>query len=231
MLDMYKGVVNSPETTTTNDINNTDTLIYVLDETRIPEDLPNIMTLGTGTAAETIKVLSISDNAITVERGFQGIAKSWNQGTIIARNFAEYDYNALKENIEENDADLVAHKADNTAHGVGLPTETVITTGFSAGWSGTIRARVNQEGLKTLSIDLAKTTDISGSENAYTFSVPLRALSADTHFSTIGASDDGALIANSQIGFYITIYGDLILRNIGSVTVGVRRFVATVSYY
>ncbi|HHX12152.1 MAG TPA: phage tail protein, partial [Clostridiales bacterium] len=99
MLDMYKGVVNSPETTITNDINNTDTIIYVLDETRVPTDLPNLMTLGTGTNSETVKILSITGNAITVVRGFQGVAKSWNAGTIIARNFTEYDYNALKENI------------------------------------------------------------------------------------------------------------------------------------
>src|SRR5690554_1217485 len=101
MLDMYKGVVNSPETTTTNDISNTDTIIYVLDETRVPDELPNLMTLGTGTAAETIKVLSVNGNALTVERGFQGVAEAWNAGTVIARNFTEYDYNALKENIEE----------------------------------------------------------------------------------------------------------------------------------
>lgn len=101
MLDMYKGVVNSPETTITNDISNIDTIIYILDETRVPDELPNLMTLGTGTAAETIKVLSVNGNALTVERGFQGVAKAWNAGTVIARNFTEYDYNALKENIEE----------------------------------------------------------------------------------------------------------------------------------
>lgn len=101
MLDMYKGMVNSPETTITNDISNTDTIIYILDETRVPDELPNLMTLGTGTAAETIKVLSVNGNALTVERGFQGVAKAWNAGTVIARNFTEYDYNALKENIEE----------------------------------------------------------------------------------------------------------------------------------
>ncbi len=100
LLDMYKGVANSPETTITNDINNTDTIIYVLDETRIPEDLPNLMVLGTGVSAETIKVLSIEGNVITVERGFQGIPRSWNAGTIIARNFTEYDYNALIENVK-----------------------------------------------------------------------------------------------------------------------------------
>lgn len=100
MLEMFKGVANSPETTITNDIDNSDTIIYVLDETRIPEDLPNLMVLGTGTSAETIKVLSIEGNAITVERGFQGVPRSWNAGTIIARNFTEYDYNALVENVK-----------------------------------------------------------------------------------------------------------------------------------
>lgn len=125
MLEMYKGVANSPETTITNNINESDTLIYVLDETRVPEP-PNLMVLGTGTSAETIKVISIDGNALTVERGFQGVPRSWNAGTVIARNFTEYDYNALKENIEtlkENtdtnaddivdlQDDLDAHKAD-----------------------------------------------------------------------------------------------------------------------
>lgn len=102
MKEMYKGVANSPETTITNDINNLDTIIYVLDETRIPE-LPNLMVLGNGISAETVKVLSIDGNALTVERGFQGVPKSWNTGTIIARNFTEYDYNSLVENIKELD--------------------------------------------------------------------------------------------------------------------------------
>ena len=97
---MYKGLVNSPETTITNNISESDTIIYVLDPARVPE-LPNLMTLGTGTNAETVKVTEISGSAITVERGFQGIAKSWPAGTVIARNFTEYDYAAFKANIEE----------------------------------------------------------------------------------------------------------------------------------
>jgi len=100
MLEMFKGMVNSPETTITNDINAEDTIIYVLDETNVPEELPNLMTLGTGTSAETVKVLEVNGNALTVERGFQGVPRKWNAGSVIARNFTEYDYNALKENIE-----------------------------------------------------------------------------------------------------------------------------------
>ena len=107
MKEMYKGVVNSPETTITNDISNTDTLIYVLDESRVPDDLPNLMTIGTGTNAETIKVVSKAGSAILAIRGFQGIAKSWPTGSIIARNFTEYDYNALMENINTLRADRV----------------------------------------------------------------------------------------------------------------------------
>lgn len=100
---MYPGMINSPETTITNNINESDTIIYVLDPARVPEP-PNLMTLGTGTNAETVKVLEINGNSITVERGFQGVAKAWPAGTVIARNFTEYDYNALKENIEDLEA-------------------------------------------------------------------------------------------------------------------------------
>ena len=101
MKTMYKGLVNSPETTITNNIGTNDTIIYVLDPARVPSDLPNLMVLGTGTNAETIKVTAIEGNALTVERGFQGIAKDWLAGTIIARNFTEYDYAALVDNINE----------------------------------------------------------------------------------------------------------------------------------
>ena len=101
MLEMYKGMINSPETTITNDISNSDTLIYVFDENSIPESLPNLMVLGTGRNSETIKVLSRVDQLLTVVRGFQGVARSWNSGSVISRNFTEYDYNALVENINE----------------------------------------------------------------------------------------------------------------------------------
>ncbi len=100
MLEMYRGMINSPETTITNDINAEDTIIYVLDETKVPEELPNLMTLGTGTSAETVKVLEVNGNALTVERGFQGVPRNWNAGSVIARNFTEYDYNALVENVK-----------------------------------------------------------------------------------------------------------------------------------
>jgi len=103
---MYSGLVNSPETTITNNVGVSDTLIYVLDPARVPSDLPNLMTIGTGTNAETVLVESINDSAITVQRGFQGIAKEWPAGTIIARNFTAYDHDTFKDNIEDLDDSL-----------------------------------------------------------------------------------------------------------------------------
>ena len=108
MKEMYKGVVNSPETTITNNISATDTIIFVLDDTRLPDQIPNLMVLGGGISAETVKVVSVEGNKLTVIRGFQGSAKSWSSGTIIARNFTEYDYDAMTSNI----AQLDRHKTD-----------------------------------------------------------------------------------------------------------------------
>ncbi len=102
---MYKGIPNSPEATLTSDINSTQTTITVSDANIIPE-VPNILVIGGNTDnPETVKVTGKDGNTLTVERGFQGVPRSWNTGTVIARNFTEYDYNALKENIETLDAE------------------------------------------------------------------------------------------------------------------------------
>ncbi len=100
LKEMYKGIPNSPEATLTSDINASQTTITVSDTNIIPE-VPNILVIGGNTDnPETVKVTGKNGNTLTVERGFQGVPKSWEAGTIVARNFTEYDYNALKENIE-----------------------------------------------------------------------------------------------------------------------------------
>lgn len=97
---MYKGIPNSPEATLTSDINSSQTTITVSDANIIPE-VPNILVIGGNTDnPETVKVTGKDGNTLTVERGFQGAPRSWNAGTIVARNFTEYDYNALVENIK-----------------------------------------------------------------------------------------------------------------------------------
>lgn len=100
LKEMYKGIPNSPEATLTSDINSSQTTITVSDANIIPE-VPNILVIGGNTDnPETVKVTGKNGNTLTVERGFQGVPRSWNAGTIVARNFTEYDYNALVENIK-----------------------------------------------------------------------------------------------------------------------------------
>lgn len=107
---MYDGLTNSPITTITNSLSATDTIIYVLDDSKIPTP-PNLLVIGGNLqSAETVKLIEKDGNKLTVERGFQGTAIPWNTGATIARNFTEYDYRAFKENIE----DLEANKATKT---------------------------------------------------------------------------------------------------------------------
>ncbi|MDU2116202.1 MAG: hypothetical protein E7E84_07655 [Peptoniphilus lacydonensis] len=99
MKEMYKGKVNSPATLLVETIDSSVTSIKVADGTVFPEG-PNVAVIGTDGNAETIKYDSINGNILVgCVRGFQGKASVWDKDTIIARNFTEYDLDALQENI------------------------------------------------------------------------------------------------------------------------------------
>ena len=103
MKEMYKGKVNSPATLLVETIDSSVTSIKVADGTVFPEG-PNVAVIGTDGNAETIKYNSINGNILVgCVRGFQGKASVWDKDTIIARNFTEYDLDALQENILELD--------------------------------------------------------------------------------------------------------------------------------
>lgn len=98
---MYEGQVNSPQTILSEAIDNIQTEILVEDASLLPEP-PNILTIGYDFPfAETVKYISRVGNTITVERAFQGTARAWGKATSIARVFTEYDYDALRINLEE----------------------------------------------------------------------------------------------------------------------------------
>lgn len=100
MITMYPGQVNSPTTELTNAITNSQTSITLLNAAVLPP-APNLAVIGVGENAETILYQNKTGNTLSgVTRGFQGTAQAWQAGTAVARNFTEYDYNALKENIE-----------------------------------------------------------------------------------------------------------------------------------
>jgi len=102
---MFPGAVNSPETFITNAIDTTNTEITVQSLTGWP-DAPFLMVLGsTLSNAETVLVLERTSNTLTVQRGYQGVAQSWPQGTAAAVNFTEAHYRALVDNINVLSAD------------------------------------------------------------------------------------------------------------------------------
>jgi len=113
---MYAGKVNSPATTLDGGINDSVTTINVVDGTVLP-DAPNLAVIGTGEDAETILYETKNGNELSdVTRGFQGVAKEWDDGTPVARLFTAYDYNTLKSNIADLDSRL---GEANTASNIG----------------------------------------------------------------------------------------------------------------
>jgi len=109
MQAMFPGIPNSPSTTLSNDITNSQTTITVTDPSKLPS-APNEATIGTGEDAETILYTGKSGNdLIGCTRGFEGTAKAWVSGTSIGRNFTNYDYSSIIANILEHINDDAEH--------------------------------------------------------------------------------------------------------------------------
>lgn len=108
MKEMYKGMVNSPQTKLSKAINSADTDIYVKDGSAFPKG-PNLAVIGTDKSAETILYSSVNNDILVgCTRGYQGEAKTWDVNTPIARNFTEADLDAVQENIKSLDENKVS---------------------------------------------------------------------------------------------------------------------------
>lgn len=100
MKTMYKGVVNSPETFLKENLVQGATIMYVADGL-VFGTLPTLVVIGDDESAETVLVESVDGGAYTIKRAFEGTAKDWTKGTTVARNFTNYDYQAVVDNIDE----------------------------------------------------------------------------------------------------------------------------------
>ncbi len=136
---MYSGVANSPETYLKENVAPEGTTIY-LNDTSVLGDLPTLAVIGTDQNAETVLVKSKrSDGGLEIQRAVEGLAKKWEKATAVARNFTNYDYKTLKENIELLNDDKVSK-----ATGKGLSTNDFTTAeqtklkGIEAGANKTI---------------------------------------------------------------------------------------------
>lgn len=108
MKTMYPAQVNSPGTELAAAIDATQDTIQVADGSVLP-DAPNLLTIGTDEAAETILYTEKTGDELSgVTRGFQGTAQSWAMGTKVARYFTAYDHDTTIGNISELSAGLTA---------------------------------------------------------------------------------------------------------------------------
>lgn len=107
---MYAPQVNSPATTLSANISSSATSISVLSGATLPA-APNLLVIGGDTEnAETVRMTAKSGNTITVVRGVQGTARSWNTGALIARLFTAKDLADVQTNI----TNLNSGKAEKT---------------------------------------------------------------------------------------------------------------------
>lgn len=98
---MYPGVANSPDTFLTSPLASGGNIMYVADSS-VFGTLPNLAVLGSGANAETVLILNKRpDQGLYIRRAVEGVARDWAKASIVARNFTNYDYKQLKENIEK----------------------------------------------------------------------------------------------------------------------------------
>lgn len=111
------------------------------------------------------------------------------------------------------------------------PTETVITSGFTVGWSGEIRIRKNQEGQKTMTWLLTRNADIVASEGVFVLSEEYRPL-FNAHQHVIGrVASTGSFVPNSLIGVDVVASTGIIVFSNAGVSTNVRMVVGTMSFY
>ncbi len=115
-LTMYPGKAGSPKTTTTADITDSDTQLFLTELSVLPA-APNLLILFVSptiweVCPYTLKQSASGAGYVTIVRSgaewasSTGLAQSWASGTKVARNFFLYDYSALKNNVEDHETRL-----------------------------------------------------------------------------------------------------------------------------
>ena len=104
----------------------------------------------------------------------------------------------------------------------GAPVLTTVTTGFAAGWSGTLRHGRTNEGLLCLVLEnLAKTTAIGTAEETI-LTLPTTAYLRHAFNTNVSGLDSaGNVVVNSSVR--IILGGLITVSNVGGVTAGVMR--------
>lgn len=95
-MKLYPPLPNSPTTTLKESVDASATTIEIVNGSKLPA-APNLATIGTTEAAETILYTSKVGNVLGgIVRGFEGEAREWNKGSYVARMLTAYDILSLQ---------------------------------------------------------------------------------------------------------------------------------------
>lgn len=100
MATIYPAQANSPQTSLSAAVTASGTTLTLADASVLPAP-PNLAVIGVNDECETIRYTGKSGNTLTgVTRAFEGTAKAWPSGSVIARNFTAWDFNNLSQEME-----------------------------------------------------------------------------------------------------------------------------------
>lgn len=154
---MYKGVVNSPETFLKENLVQGATTMYVADGS-VFGTLPTLAVIGDDESAETVLIESVDGGAYTIKRAFEGTAKDWTKGTTVARNFTNYDYQAVIDNIDELSNRKIPSKLSELTDD---STHRLVTDAQRKAWDDKVD-RVSGKGLSTNDFTNEDKTKLNG---------------------------------------------------------------------
>ena len=148
---------------------------------------------------------------------------TFNIETMLNENWDKID---LK--VEENSS-AIGQKQDKLT----TPTQTVITSGFSAGYSGKMVFSKNQEGLVTIEFDITKDSDFTlASVLVYTIPAGFRHKNniPIVDINKVGLTSAGSYVTTSTIDIIIWSTGTIYISGRGTLT-NARRVMGVLHYY
>lgn len=186
MKTMYKGVVNSPETFLKENLVQGATTMYVADGS-VFGTLPTLAVIGDDESAETVLVESVEGGVYTIKRAFEGTAKDWTKGTTVARNFTNYDYQAVVDNITELGGRKIPNKLSELTDD---STHRLVTDAQRKAWDGKVD-KVSGKGLST--------NDFTDKDRAQIAESMAKIDSFNRYTQKINAKADQALTNNAEL--------------------------------
>lgn len=153
---------------------------------------------------------------------------------VAAINELDAEMGVLSSLQTTNKTSLVAAVNEVRTENRTAPTEVVVSTGFSAGWSGEVRYRINKEGLKTVGLVVERSTDILTSAETI-ITIPAIASTYSFGFgamSSLWLASFSGRVSGAAAEIKIDGSGNVRIASVGSVTAtakSVNGFVT--SYY